>query len=255
MAPKPKGKKPPQTEEKAKGLIGLKKGQKVEGAAYSVGNYKGKTLNLSKKQVAESGVKGAKAASKATLTSISDTKYEKGKGVLGKDGKAFTGRVDLGGGNIAVYVGGKRVKAAAKKPAPVTRGGGATTPKGGTGTGTGNGKGGGGKGGGRGTTLAGGQARVPLSASAAKNLGRARGQAARGSASARSQAGTIAATGRPMSTPSYTTGRRPSTTASASATKPPKEGQRQTRMVGGRKVVEVYRNGRWLPLTGSRGGY
>lgn len=255
MAPKPKAKKP-QTEEKAKGLIGLNKGKKVEGAAYSVGNYKGKTLNLSAKQIAKSGVKGAKAASKATATSISDTKYEKGKGVT-KDGKAFTGKVDLGGGNIAVYVGGKRVKAAAKKPAPVGRGGGATTSKGGTGTGTGTGSGKGGGGGkGGGSTTPTGMTLSPRQQAAARRGEAAARRSGRTYANGRPgasayTASTIRATGMAPSRPAS----RPSTTASASATKPPKEGQRRTRIVGRTPVVETYRNGRWVPLTGSRGGY
>lgn len=106
--------KKPQTEEKAKGLIGLSKGKKVAGAQNSVGNYRGRTLNLSAKQIAKSGVKGARSAARQGATSISDTKFEKGKGVT-KGGKLFTGKVDLGGGNIAVYVDGKRVRARAVK--------------------------------------------------------------------------------------------------------------------------------------------
>ena len=92
-------KKKPQTEAKAKGLV---KG---------VGDYKGKTLNLSKKQL---GKAGSAAAAKRTVD-ISSTRYE-GKKVLGPKGKPLTGRVDLGGGNIAVYKDGVRVRAAAKKP-------------------------------------------------------------------------------------------------------------------------------------------
>jgi len=87
-----------QTEAKAKGLV------------KDVGDYKGRTLNLTKKQVAKSGVKGARRAASAKGTSISDTKFVKGKGVMA-GGKLFTGNVDLGGGNIAVYVRGKRVRA------------------------------------------------------------------------------------------------------------------------------------------------
>lgn len=90
--------KKPQTEAKAKGLV------------KNVGDYKGRTLNLTKKQVAKSGVKGAQRAASAKGTSISDTKFVKGKGVT-VGGKLFTGNVDLGGGNIAVYVRGKRVRA------------------------------------------------------------------------------------------------------------------------------------------------
>lgn len=114
----------PQTEERAKGLIGREKGKKVPGAPQSVGNYKGRTLNLTSKQIAKSGVKGARKAAAAKATSISDTKFEKGKGVT-KGGKAFTGNVDLGGGNIAVYVAGKRVRARAGQR--VTGGGGRAT--------------------------------------------------------------------------------------------------------------------------------
>ena len=88
----------PQTEKKAKGLI---KG---------VGDYKGKTLNLTKKQLGKSGT----AAAQKRTVSISDTKYENKK-VLGPGGKALTGTVDLGGGNMAVYKNGVRVRAAAKK--------------------------------------------------------------------------------------------------------------------------------------------
>jgi hypothetical protein len=90
--------KKPQTEAKAKGLV------------KNVGDYKGRTLNLTKKQVAKSGVKGAQRAASAKGTSISDTKFVQGKGVT-VGGKLFTGNVDLGGGNIAVYVRGKRVRA------------------------------------------------------------------------------------------------------------------------------------------------
>jgi hypothetical protein len=89
----------PQTEKKAKGLI---KG---------VGDYKGKTLNLTKKQL---GAKGTAAAKKRTV-SISNTKYDKTtKKVTGPAGKPLTGKVDLGGGNMAVYRNGVRVRAPKK---------------------------------------------------------------------------------------------------------------------------------------------
>lgn len=91
--------KKPQTEAKAKGLV------------KNVGDYKGRTLNLTKKQL---GKAGTKAASARTVD-ISQTRYE-GKKVLGPKGKPLTGRVDLGGGNIAVYKNGVRVRAAANKP-------------------------------------------------------------------------------------------------------------------------------------------
>lgn len=130
---KPKAK----TEEKAKGLIGLKKGEKVKGAPYSVGNYKGKTLNLSKKEL---GKAGQAAAAKRTVK-IQDTKYE-GKKVLGPGGKPLTGTVDLGGGNMAVYKNGVRVRAQKPKPPAgggrggSTGGGGRNMPTGTTGSDT-----------------------------------------------------------------------------------------------------------------------
>ena len=111
--------KKPQTEEKAKGLL------------KNVGNYKGKTLNLSKKQLGASG----RAAAATRKIAISRTTYDPAtKKVLGPMGKPITGRVDLGGGNIAVYKNGVRVRAQAPSP----------KPKGGGGGGGGNGGGGGG---------------------------------------------------------------------------------------------------------------
>lgn len=103
----------PQTEKKAKGLI---KG---------VGDYKGKTLNLTKKQL---GKKGTSAAKKRTVN-ISNTKYDAtAKKVMGPAGKPLTGKVDLGGGNMAVYRNGVRVRAAKKAPAkPTGNGGGGGT--------------------------------------------------------------------------------------------------------------------------------
>jgi hypothetical protein len=114
----------PKTEERAKGLIGLKKGKKVAGAAYSVGNYKGKTLNLTKKQL---GKKGTAAAKKRTVN-ISNTKYDAtAKKVMGPAGKPLTGKVDLGGGNMAVYRNGVRVSAAKKVVSSGGAGGGGDT--------------------------------------------------------------------------------------------------------------------------------
>ena len=93
--------KKPQTEEKAKGLLA------------NVGNYKGRTLNLSKKEVAAAG---ASKAAKNTV-SISNTNYDKTTKKVMSGGKALNGRVDLGGGNMAVYKNGVRIRA----QKPVTR--------------------------------------------------------------------------------------------------------------------------------------
>jgi len=121
-----------QQEEKAKGLIGLKKGKKVAGAPYSVGNYKRKSLNLKDKQLGAAGRKAA-AVRGGVKVPISGTRYDTTtKKVYGPAGKLLTGRVDLGGGNIGVYRNGVRVTAK-KAPAPIPirgggGGGGTTTP-------------------------------------------------------------------------------------------------------------------------------
>ena len=101
-----------QTEKKAKGLVGWENGKPSKTAPNKVGDYKGKTLNLTNKQL---GKAGTAAAQKRTVN-ISNTKYDTGsKKVLGPAGKPLTGKVDLGGGNMAVYKNGVRVRAAAKK--------------------------------------------------------------------------------------------------------------------------------------------
>ena len=88
---------------------------KVKGLHEGVGKFKGKkSLNLRDKQL---GKKGRAAAKKRTV-SISKTEHmkegpNKGK-VVGPAGKPLTGKVDMGGGNMAVYRNGKRVTA---KPA------------------------------------------------------------------------------------------------------------------------------------------
>lgn len=104
----------------------------AKGLVDKVGTYGNKkSLNLTKKQL---GASGAKAASKDKIA-ISRTTYNTTtKKVTGPMGKPITGRVDMGGGNIAVYKQGVRVKAASAKP------------KGGNGGGGGGGNGGGGGG-------------------------------------------------------------------------------------------------------------
>lgn len=88
----------PQTEERAKGLMS------------GVGNYRGRTLNLTNKQLRQAGGGAAKAANRTV--NISNTRYDSAsKRVLGPAGKPLNGRVDMGGGNFAVYVNGRRVRA------------------------------------------------------------------------------------------------------------------------------------------------
>lgn len=97
--------------------------KKATGQVAGAGKYKGRTLNLTNKQLAKSGVKNAK---KLSSVSISATKYNaKTKTVTGANGKPLNGKVDMGGGNIATYVNGKRVRAttsrvAAARPASKT---------------------------------------------------------------------------------------------------------------------------------------
>lgn len=135
--------KKPQTEAKAKGLVGYKGGKQINkgtaSANKSVGDYKGRTLNLSQSQL---GAAGRKAAGARTVD-IGKTTFDKSKGgVLGPGGKPLTGRVDLGGGNIAVYKQGVRVRATAAKPKGGNGGGGggAGGSGGGAGSGAANGK-------------------------------------------------------------------------------------------------------------------
>lgn len=88
------------------------KTSQAKGLVDKVGSYGNKkTLNLTKKQL---GASGAKAASTRKIA-ISRTEYRDGK-VYGPMNKPITGRVDMGGGNIAVYKNGVRVKASSAKP-------------------------------------------------------------------------------------------------------------------------------------------
>ena len=105
-------------------MAGKKKAQragKAEGLYNEVGSYGNKkSLNLRKKQLGKKGV----AASKKRTVSISNTSYDKKtKIVTGPKDKPLTGKVDMGGGNMAVYRNGKRVTAKRPKsvnPNPVT---------------------------------------------------------------------------------------------------------------------------------------
>ena len=89
------------------------KASKVSGLYEGVGKFKGKkSLNLRDKQLGKKGV----AASKKRTVSISNTSYDKKtKIVTGPKGNALTGKVDMGGGNMAVYRNGKRVTAKSSK--------------------------------------------------------------------------------------------------------------------------------------------
>jgi len=108
------------------------------GDVYRSGSYKKaakkgyKTTGLSRKQMGKATTLKGKALTKrqktraSELKSISDTKWVKGKGVVGKNGKAFTGTVQLASGKTASYVNGRRVGVNTKKtktPAAKGKGG------------------------------------------------------------------------------------------------------------------------------------
>lgn len=126
----------------------LGEGRGMVKGVYRSGQYKGKTTNLTKKQVAgarrvgkagKSGVGKKEAARAMKSVSISDTTWRKAsertgpraKGglLVGKDGKPVTGTVTLASGKKATYVRGKRVQAAYKPTGGGggSRGGGAKT--------------------------------------------------------------------------------------------------------------------------------
>lgn len=80
-----------------------------------------KVANLTKKQVKRGKAGGkkvtekqAKAAQK-NVVQISDTKFVRGEGVMGPDGKPLTGKVQLASGKMAHYVNGRRVKSGGPK--------------------------------------------------------------------------------------------------------------------------------------------
>lgn len=207
----------PQTEKKAKGLI---KG---------VGDYKGKTLNLTKKQLGKAGT----AAAKKREVKIQDTKYDTtSKKVLGPAGKPLTGKVDLGGGNIAVYKNGVRVRAAVAKKATSKKVG---TSSGSSGTsssasGTNSTTGASGSTGTTGTT----KALTPRQQAAALRGEKAAARTGKTFASGRpgysaQTASTIRGTGLAPSRPQRI-----------------QEGSRKTVMVNGKKMQMVYRSGRWV---------
>lgn len=113
-------------------MAGKKKAQragKAKGLYDDVGSYGNKkSLNLRNKQLGKKGV----AASKKRTVSISKTKHmkegpNKGK-VVGPKGNPLTGKVDMGGGNMAVYRNGKRVTAKRPKSVNPDSGGGNSTP-------------------------------------------------------------------------------------------------------------------------------
>lgn len=215
------------------------------GNVYRSGSYKKaakkgyKTTGLTRKQMSKVTTLKGKALTKkqktraSELKSISDTKWVKGKGVVGKNGKAFTGTVQLASGKTASYVKGRRVGVNTKKkttktqtgpykpPVSTTR----VTPQqrqenaGPRTTGT-------------------GATAAKISSDNLRSLGRARSIARRGGRQAARQASTIQSTGRPMSTPSYTTGQgRGGTTL--------KRGARKTERRGAFLITYEWDGTRW----------
>jgi hypothetical protein len=158
------------------------------------------------------------------LKDISSTRWEKGKGVVGPGGKAFTGSVTLASGKTASYVKGRRIGVGpAKKAAPPKRTGG-----GGSGR---TGGGGGGNTGGNGS-----RPKPALSMAERRALQKGRKNWKSGAS-------------RPAtSTTSSTTSTNKPSPASASAPKKPRENETRTLMRKGQQVRQKYVDGSWRDL-------
>lgn len=114
------------------------------GDVYRSGSYKKaarrgfKTAGLTSKEMGKATtLRGKKLTAKqrtraSELKDISQTRWEKGRGVVDKSGKAFTGTVMLASGKTASYVKGRRVGIGPKKKAPSGGGGGGGGMGGGT---------------------------------------------------------------------------------------------------------------------------
>jgi len=114
----------------------------MKGGVYRSGKYKKakkrgyKVAGLTRKEMGKATtLKGKKLTAaqrrKASeLKDISQTKWVKGKGVVGPGGKAFTGTVQLASGKTASYVKGRRVGVGPKKK-PATGGRGVSGGRGG----------------------------------------------------------------------------------------------------------------------------
>jgi len=106
-----------------------KVGDVYRGGSYKKAKARGyKTAGLSADQMKKATtLKGKKVSAgqmkkAGVLKDISSTRWEKGKGVVGPGGKAFTGTVQLASGKTASYVKGRRVGVGpAKKAATPTR--------------------------------------------------------------------------------------------------------------------------------------
>lgn len=100
------------------------------GDVYRSGSYKKaakrgfKTAGLTSKEMRKATtLRGKKLTAKqrtraSELKDISQTRWEKGRGVVDKSGKAFTGTVMLASGKTASYVKGRRVGVGPKRKAP-----------------------------------------------------------------------------------------------------------------------------------------
>lgn len=207
-------------QEKAKRIVGGGRSEKVK--ADELKAARANTIDI--------------GTTKWTTAAERKTAGQKGRGGLLTDssGKALTGTVKLPSGKTATYVRGKRIGIVADKPkgGSVGRGGGATTS-------------------------------AAAVQKAKDKMGKAAGYG-KGAGTPSNLTGTSGGMGGPARTPRQQSAeyRRQAQAKRAAGGRTPmastptvREGQRRTRQVGRRKVVEVYRNGSWLPLTGSRGGY
>ena len=88
--------------------------KKAKKRGYKVANLKKKQVRRGKAGGKNVTKKQANAADK-NVVQISDTKFVKGKGVMGPNGKPLTGKVQLASGKMAHYVNGRRVMAGGPK--------------------------------------------------------------------------------------------------------------------------------------------
>ncbi len=121
----------PKKEDKREDLSkrGMKDGKYRSGSFKKAKKRGMKVADLKKKQVRRGKAGGrkvtdteAKAAQK-NVVQISDTKFVKGEGVMGPNGKPLTGKVELASGKMAHYVRGRRVMAGGKGSGGGSRGG------------------------------------------------------------------------------------------------------------------------------------
>ncbi len=112
----------PKKEDKREDLSkrGMKDGKYRSGSFKKAKKRGMKVVDLKMKQVKRGKAGGKKVTNKEAkaaqknVVQISDTKFVKGEGVMGPNGKPLTGKVELASGKMAHYVRGRRVMAGGK---------------------------------------------------------------------------------------------------------------------------------------------